>query len=414
MTPASTSSRPDAPAPPRTARRLHPRTVRLIQAAFAAIAIGTLAATVIPPRCYTLDAQVEYLAARAWRDELDAFTPLNELAARYFPVQAGTFPHPNPHPPWLTLLALPLTFLPFPAVAAAWLAFNLVVLVRIGRWLRISARGSLALAVWPPLLSTLAIGQLEVLLLALVMLGWRAATARRDWHAGLWLGCAAAIKIYPIFFLVPFAVRRRPRVVLAAAAVFLASQLASLLVVGYSGLLRYYTEILPAVSHLYMHTVLNSAPYGALLRLFGGASDVAPLVHAPSLVVPLALMVSLAACAALATLEPEAAPVAAMVALPAVWNYTVVLALPQIVRLLRSARVPVSTIAIIAAASFGTPLANALLRLVALFVPWDVASSPLAALLLTVQPAGFVGLLALLVRQRRAISDPFLRKEPPP
>ena len=42
--------------------------------------------------------QVPYLAARALRDGTDIFTPVSDLAARYFPTAADTFPHPDPHP----------------------------------------------------------------------------------------------------------------------------------------------------------------------------------------------------------------------------------------------------------------------------------------------------------------------------
>jgi len=375
--------------------QLHPRTVRLVQTGFAGIALAALLAGLLPPGVYSKDLQVEYLTAWAWRDGADIFTPLTELSARYFPLPTEQFAHPSPHPPVLALLAIPLTCLPFPVVATLWLAFNLFLLLTVGRWLGFSVSGSLALALWPPLLSVLSIGQFELAVLVLAMLGWRAAAAGRDWHAGLWLGVAAAIKVYPVLFVVPYAARRRWRVALAAAAVILVGQVGNLVAAGGSGFLRYYGDILPAVSHFYMHTVLNSSPYAALLRLFGGPSDVTPLIHAPAVVVPLAMLVSLSSCVALAMLEPEAAPVAALVGLPAVWNYYAVLALPQIVALLRFGGARLRVIVVIAAASFTVPLARFVFQIWSGLLPWSAAAAPTAALLTAVQPAGFIGLLLL-------------------
>src|SRR2546426_8808240 len=147
------------------------RRVRMTQACLAGIALGSLIAGSLPPRSYTKDLQEPYLAARALRDGIDIYTPVIDLAARCCPTAADTFPHPDPHPPVLALLSLPLTLLPFPVVVPLWLGVNLVLLVMVGRWLGVSIRASLALAAWPPLWCLLYIGQLELLLLTRAVLG---------------------------------------------------------------------------------------------------------------------------------------------------------------------------------------------------------------------------------------------------
>ena len=153
---------------------------------------------------------------------------------------------------------------------------------------------------WPPLLFVLHVGNFELLILALAMLGWRAAAAGRDMHAGLWLGIAAAIKLYPILLLVPFVVRWRVRLLMAAGLVIILSRaLGGLVTVGISGMVRYYGEILPAVSAKYQHLALNTSPYGALLRWFGGSTNVEPLLHAPGVVLPVTIAISLFALLAL-------------------------------------------------------------------------------------------------------------------
>jgi hypothetical protein len=367
----------------------HARRVRLVQACLAGAALGSLLVGTIGVKVYRKDLQVQYLTAWALRDGLDPFTPLTVLSARYFPVAADNFPHPSPHPPFLALVSLPLTLIPFPAIVPLWLLLNLALLVVIGRCLGLSIQASLPLAAWPPLWCLLYIGQLELVILALAMLGWRAAAADRDWRAGLWLGLAAVIKLYPALLLVPYAVRRRGRILLAAVCVFLLSQLGNLIVVGPAGEVRYYREILPTVSSEYVHLSLNSAPYGALLRLFGGATDVPPLVDAPAVVLPVTVALSAFALFALVTLEPDAAPVAMLVALPAVWYYCVVLALPQMVTLMRRSDLRWAVLPAVVAASYVLPLVNFTLAW------WGRAAPHMAAVLSVVQPAGFIGLLVL-------------------
>jgi len=362
----------------------------LTQALVSGVAIGVLVRASLPPDAYRKDLQEEYLTARALRDGIDVFTPVNQLSARYFPVTTDNFPHASPHPPFLALAGVPFTLLPFPVLVVVWLAFNLLVLVVVGRWLGLSPLGSLALSAWPPVWFLLLIGQYELVLLAVAMLGWRAAASGRDGRAGLWLGIAAAWKLYPILFLVPFLVRRRWRIVASAAAVIVASQFGNLLAVGVSGTVKYYTVVLPEVSAFYTNAGLNSAPYGAMLRIFGGAKDVTPLIDAPGVVLPLTVCLSGLGLFALIRLESEAAPAAVLVALPAVWYYYAVLELPQLVTLIRSNR-RCAGIALAAAVSVTPPLVRILLER-------DGALPPGMALLLAIQPAGFVALLLALLK----------------
>jgi hypothetical protein len=366
------------------------RRVRITQACLAGVALGSLVAGALPPRSYNKDLQQQYLSGWALRDGIDLFTPVGDLAARYLPAATATFPHPAPHPPVLALLSVPLTLLPFPVIVPLWLGLNLVLLTTVGRWLGLSARTSLALAAWPPLWCLLYIGQLELLVLTLALLGWRCAAAGRDGRAGSWLGLAAVLKLYPVVLLVPFAFRRRTRLLLAAGSVIVLGQLANLALVGPVGFVRYYVDVLPNVGARYGHQGLNSSPYGALLRVFGGAEDVAPIIHAPGIVLPATVVIALVALVTLAVLDPEASPVAALVGLPLVWYYYAPLALPQILVLLRSPTLRRATLFAMGAMSLVLPLANVL-------VDWCGRTAPPMAALLAVQPAGCLMLLALSV-----------------
>src|SRR5207245_11788863 len=124
------------------------------------------------------------------------------------------------------------------------------------------------------------------------------------------------------------------------------------------GFVRYYGDVLPGVAPLYDHSGLNSSPYGALLRVFGGADDVSPIILKPDIVVPATIVIALVATVALAILDPEASPVAALVGLPMVWYYYAPLALPQILTLLRSPTLRRATLFAVGAMSFVLPLVN--------------------------------------------------------
>lgn len=364
--------------------------LRLIQCSLAGMALALLVLG-LQPYAFPNDLVQDYLSARALRDGLDIFTPLDQLAARYFPQPVTQAIHANYHPPVLTALTLPMSFLPFELWDSIWLVVNMLLLLLIGRWLGLSISGSLALAAWPPLLWVLLLAQYDVLMLALVLAGWRAAASGNHWRAGMWLGLAASIKLYPLFFLLSFVVRRQFRVVLAAAAVFVVGQMGSLATVGPARFVHYYVEVLPAATAPEFLMAVNSSPYAFLHRFFGGASQhFEPIVNAPGLAAPLGIAVAALALISLLRLSPEAAPIAVFVASPVVWSYQIVLGLPQIVALFRSHAPRLAVILSATAASF------ALLIL----LPIERGAGPepiVASLRAGIQPLGYIGLLILSV-----------------
>jgi hypothetical protein len=378
--------------------------LRLVQVCVAGVALGLLARSVGSPAAYTRDLQVEYLSARALRDGADMLQPLNVLSARYFPVPTDNFRHPNPHPPLLSFLAIPMTLVSFPVALGCWLAANVILLLPIGASARPVAarepgargRGRRSGACWRS-------GRWRSSSSHLLVFAWDASDARHDWRAGAALGIASGLKLYPLVLLVPYVARRRFRVVAAAAAVFALVQLGNLAVVGPAGFVRLYTEIVPAVSAIYARLAINVSAWGALLRIFGGAADVLPLMNAPAVVVPLALVCAALGLVALWRLEPRVAPVAAFAILPTVWYYHPVLCLPQIAALLRRERRAATALAV-AATSVVIPLANAFLGSAAFRgISAATGNGPaLATVLTVVEPAGLLALLVLSLPSRHA------------
>ena len=349
----------------------------------------------LPPGSYTSDLQADYLPALAFRDGLDIFTPLTELSARYFPVATTNFPHPSPHPPIMTLLALPLTILPIEVLVPAWLVVNVALLVVVGRKLGLSPLASLAVAAWPPAFYLLSIGQWELVVLTLAMIGWQSARGGRDWRAGALFGLAALVKLYPALLVLPFLLRGRLRVVASAALVFLGAQLASIPLIGLHDFVRYWTEVFPAGSSYYTALGLNSSPYGALLRLFGGAQDIAPIWPLPGIVLPITVLMSVGALVAMRWLRPEAAPLALLVAMPNVWGWYPVLGLPQIVYLWRQPRYRTGVVIATIAASVNLMEVLSVAPVVLVLTLLGPNAGAAVVVLGCIQALGCVGLLAI-------------------
>jgi hypothetical protein len=373
--------------------------LRRVQVGATLVAIAVLVYRALPPTSYFQDPQQEYLSARALRDGANIFTSVAELALRYFPFPVATFPHPNPHPPLLVLLSVPLSFLPFPILIALWFSANVALLIRIGTWLGLSRWSSLSLMAWPPIFWVIDINQLELLLLAMTMLAWVAADRGRDREAGIWLGIAAALKLYPLFFLLPFVARRRFKLIATAGVVFGAAQVVNLAVVGPAGLRDYYLTILPSVSAIYQRGWLNSAPYGVFSRIFGWSPQTAPLIEVPDIVLPLTLIFAALGLAAALRLSPKVAPLAMLLTIPNGWSYYAVLALPQMAALYR--RLGPTTPLVISLVLSSIVQAD-LLRIspvVSSVIGWELPTNPPAfGLVMALQMLGYMGLLGLTVK----------------
>ncbi|MBT2420231.1 DUF2029 domain-containing protein [Streptomyces sp. ISL-22] len=133
------------------------------------------------------------------------------------------------YPPFAAVAMLPMALLGLRAAIAVALLLNLAALafvlrVLAGRaWRRHGwfgcALAACGLALFEPLRDTFSFGQVNILLLALVLLDcWLLATGRGRW-AGVGIGLAAAIKLTPALFIGLLLVARRRRTAAVATAV---------------------------------------------------------------------------------------------------------------------------------------------------------------------------------------------------
>jgi alpha-1,2-mannosyltransferase len=89
-------------------------------------------------------------------------------------------------------------------------------------------------------------GQVNGLILFLVVTGLWMAQTRRELAGGILVGCAAMFKMSPAVFVAWWLLRGQHRAVLAAVGTALMLSLATLPLLGFTEQLRFYTDILPA------------------------------------------------------------------------------------------------------------------------------------------------------------------------
>ncbi|MFE3035101.1 glycosyltransferase 87 family protein [Streptomyces canus] len=135
------------------------------------------------------------------------------------------------YPPFAAVAMLPMALLDLRAAIAVGLLLNLAALAVVVRlltgrsWRRYGwygcALGACALALFEPLRDTFSFGQVNLLLLALVLVdAWLLATGRERW-AGAGIGLAAAVKLTPAIFIGLLLLARRGRAAAVATVVAL-------------------------------------------------------------------------------------------------------------------------------------------------------------------------------------------------
>jgi alpha-1,2-mannosyltransferase len=181
------------------------------------------------------------------------------------------------YPPFAAVSMAPMAYLGLGAAIIAALVLNLAALAVVLRilagpgWRRYGwfgwALAACGLALFEPLRDTFSFGQVNLLLLALVLGdGWLLSTGRGRW-AGAGIGLAAAIKLTPALFIGLLLVARRWKAAAVATAVALAATgLAALVVPGASRF--YWTQAMWDTTRVgRLDYVSNQSLQGVLARL---------------------------------------------------------------------------------------------------------------------------------------------------
>jgi len=186
---------------------------------------------------------------------LPVYTPHAASVPRHLGVpfdQLNTIEY-NAHPPTSVLLFLPLARLDYSDAILVWNAISLAaflaslvivaVLLPVPRTLFLPVLASFVFC--HPLYGNLYLGQYTPILVLLLTAIWALERSGRSATAGLLLGAAAAIKLFPAYLVVFYVAQGRIRPLMAAALSFLALTLATVLVLGLDTYEDYVRIILP-------------------------------------------------------------------------------------------------------------------------------------------------------------------------
>jgi hypothetical protein len=265
----------------------------------------------------------------------------------------------NAHPPTSVLLALPLARLPYPDAVFAWNAISLAAflasLAIVARVLPVPTRLYLpilaSLMFCHPLYGNLHAGQLTLILVLLVTAIWALERSGWSYTAGLFLGAAVTIKLFPAYLAVYYAARRQARPLQAAVVSFIALTLITILVLGWDTYRDYVCVILPHQAR-FRSFGYNLSVAGLWHKLFdpiGERGWMTPLWSSPVLArwgtvcSDLVITIVIATCAyrAKTTIQRDLAFGTAVTAMllvsPVTWDISLPLLLVPIVVLARNA-----------------------------------------------------------------------------
>lgn len=128
------------------------------------------------------------------------------------------------YPPAFAALFAPITLLSRPAGHAIWAVFQVVVLMAclpvllsVAGTRKWTALAVAAVALLWPLMANISAGQVNTLLLLLVLLAWRSVDTGHPWRAGFLIALGAHIKVLPVVLLPMLLVQRRFKAALATA-----------------------------------------------------------------------------------------------------------------------------------------------------------------------------------------------------
>jgi alpha-1,2-mannosyltransferase len=187
--------------------------------------------------------------------------------------------------PFAAIVFVPVATLPLAVARVLWdlvsvaaLAYSCVLLLKLAgyRPSRLMVAGVVAAAMaLDPVYETLFLGQINLILLALILTDiWRVSRGPGDGlSAGIGIGVAAAIKLTPAIFIVFLLLARRTKAALVAAATFVACGLIGFAVAPHASTL-YWEHLSHDTRRVGAPYISNQSPYAAAIRIAGGQAHI--------------------------------------------------------------------------------------------------------------------------------------------
>jgi hypothetical protein len=204
-----------------------------------------------------IDFKAYYIAAdmlRKGKDFYDVEQQELEVEARGLPPNESFYIYP----PLLAILFVPLTTLPIHTAAQLWFFLNLVLygvsLVVLWRALKLGQMSKNLPLLWtlaflfPPALFTLYKGQVNIVILLLLVVTYWLCTRGSERASGLVLGVAAMIKVIPICLLPYLAWRKRYKLCAASVVTMVVIGILGLIIVGVGPHHTYFSVVMPSLA----------------------------------------------------------------------------------------------------------------------------------------------------------------------
>jgi hypothetical protein len=247
----------------------------------------------------------DWASARNRLDGRPIYTPHAVTVPLYFGYQRDPrdlgFIEYNAHPPASVLTLLPLAPLDFRPAFLLWNTLSLAGLAW-SLW-RVARNLDMPIAIWTvfPVVTLLVVcspfrlqmyyGQFNLLLLWLFIAAWDAARRSKDRRAGILLGIATVLKLFPGWLLVCFALRSRWRIVAWGALSFAVMIALSEVCLGFGVHGQYFGDVLPVTSRYRQHW-LNLSAAGLWYKLFDPARPSYEIIAYPLLDSPLLAVIA--------------------------------------------------------------------------------------------------------------------------
>lgn len=233
---------------------------------------------------YQKDFPQFYLMGLALRSGRYLYLPIPELAQIFNPTLGHFLSHASAYPPIVALVGLPFSFLPYFWATALWTLLELVCLVvssililREFGGRRASTPVILSILVfwcWRPVYVDLYLGQIMLFILLVLTLTWICLRRGHDLTAGLLLGVVFTVKLYGWPLILFLVLKGRWKSVGAAAAIFIASNLLMIELLGSGPVLDYYLKVGPSVAAIYQTDIANFSVLISGRRLYGSLGSV--------------------------------------------------------------------------------------------------------------------------------------------
>jgi hypothetical protein len=187
----------------------------------------------------------------------------------------------DPHPPASVLLALPFGLFPHPSATLLWGCFCLAAYLAAG-WFLLGEVGwrslpgvalfALGSALWPPLRLSLSLQNFAEVTLLLLVGSWLLERRGKHRWAGVLLGLAALLKLWPVALLLGAIIYRRWAIVRSALLILVSGALLTVLILGPRAIANYLGPV-QANEHAWVPGRENLSIVGAVARPLTGYND---------------------------------------------------------------------------------------------------------------------------------------------